>query len=116
LNEGEQLIRTHLDPLPEVIGDHDPPVLGRRVIDEQFRTPAAAIPAQYGNPGKARGVVHLLFPPSIGTYSHAHTTGRERSISWDVKFLEYPPDRRDAQSPQQRDAQSPQQYEYPWPV
>jgi hypothetical protein len=28
LDEGEKLVRAHLDPLPEVIGDHDPPVLG----------------------------------------------------------------------------------------
>jgi hypothetical protein len=44
-DEGEKLIRAHLDALPEVISDDDTPVLRRRVIDEQFRTPAVAIAA-----------------------------------------------------------------------
>ena len=35
-------------PLPEVVGDHDPPVVGCRVIDEQLGASAAALPALPG--------------------------------------------------------------------
>src|SRR5215469_18702802 len=80
LDEGEKLIRAHLDALPEVISDDDAPVLGGRVIDEQFRAPAVAIAAQHGNPGKASGIVHFLFLRPVALPKCSHDGSRAVNI------------------------------------
>jgi hypothetical protein len=55
LDENPELLRAHLDTLPEVVGD-DHATLGHGiVIDEQFRAATAALAAEYGDSGEPSG-------------------------------------------------------------
>jgi hypothetical protein len=57
-----ELVAAHLDPLPEVVGQHDPPLGGRGAVYEELRAAAVAVPAERRDRFQTVGLAHLSSP------------------------------------------------------
>jgi copper chaperone len=82
VDENLQLIRAHLHPLAEIIGDDDPPLRRGVLVDEYFRAATIALAAQQGEPGKTPGIViHFRAPfghlPQVEHYAPPGISQRE---------------------------------------
>ena len=62
LDEDRELVRAHLHPLAEVVGDDDLPFRWCVMIDEQLRAAAAALAAEQGESGRTLGAIHDRAP------------------------------------------------------
>ena len=58
LDKDLELVRAHLHSLAEIIGNDDPPLRRRIMVNEQFRAPAIALTAQHNQTGQVLLIIH----------------------------------------------------------